>query len=116
MPHDGDETLPGPVDEVIRSGVAEALVAAPSCGPDEVERAIRSAHEAGVAHEFAGAGGGLENCSGDGGPAASIKEIEITKDVFAVAMERGEEIDGLGARGDRRTKWGGEATPTRNRL
>jgi hypothetical protein len=85
-----------PVEEVGGGGMANDGGAAPGPGPDEMEGAVGTALEEGVAHEFVGRGLVEDGAVlvGDG-PVVAVGADGVVDTVFAIAFEPGEEPGGV---------------------
>src|ERR1700749_4752545 len=87
----------GPVDEVGRGGVADDGGGVPGPGPDEVEGAVGTALEEGIAHEFIGLSLVEDGAVlvGDG-PVVAVEADGVVDALLAVTFETGEEPRGVG--------------------
>ena len=75
MFHDGHELLLAPMHQIGGAGMAEAQIATPLGGPDQMEHTVRPAEQAGVAHQLAFAYPGLQEMARHIGPPVSIHAV-----------------------------------------
>src|SRR5436309_13861332 len=96
MPHHRNKFLFGPVDQVFRARVPEALVRMPPCGPNKMEGAVRSPEQAGIPQEFARTDSRFEKCSGHIGPIVPIMAVQEAQAILAIITEGSEKVGGVG--------------------